>query len=343
MKNNFVIDNYIQGGNVFMKAVVFEKGQLLVKDVPTPKLKSGEVLVAIKVAGLNRRDLYTPGRLGNNSEALILGSDAAGVVEEIGEGVTNWKIGDEVIINPSLRWYEQADFPPEDFEILSLPDNGTFAEKIAISAEQLEKKPSHLTIEEAAVIGISPLTGYRALFTKGQIQAGQTVFIPGAGSGVATFLIQMAKNVGARVIVSSRSEEKRQAALKIGANLAIDTNSDWSKELENETIDLVIESVGRATFNRSLAVLKKGGKIVVFGATTEDVVDFDLRQFFYGQYTLLGTTLGSREEFRACIQHLEEYDTHPILDRSFSIDEAQNALDYLKENRQFGKIILTIS
>lgn len=326
-----------------MKAVVFEKGQLLVKDVPTPKLKSGEVLVAIKAAGLNRRDLYTPGRLGNNSEALILGSDAVGVVEEIGEGVTNWKIGDDVIINPSLRWYEQSDFPPEDFEILSLPDNGTFAEKIAISAEQLEKKPSHLTIEEAAVIGISPLTGYRALFTKGQIRAGQTVFIPGAGSGVATFLIQMAKNVGARVIVSSRSEEKRQAALEIDADLAIDTNSDWSKELENETIDLVIESVGRATFNRSLAVLKKGGKIVVFGATTEDVVDFDLRQFFYGQYTLLGTTLGSREEFRACIQHLEKYDTHPILDRSFSIDEAQNALDYLKENRQFGKIILTIS
>ncbi len=325
-----------------MKAVVFEKGQLLVKDVPTPKPKEGEVLVAIKAAGLNRRDLYTPGRLGNDREALILGSDATGVVEELGEGVSNWKIGDEVIINPSLRWYEQSDIPPEDFEILSLPDNGTFAEKIAISAEQLEPKPAFLSVEEAAVIGISPLTGYRALFTKGQIKAGQTVFIPGAGSGVATFLIQMAKNVGARVIVTSRSEEKRQAALKIGADRAIDTNSDWTKELEDETIDLVIESVGRATFNRSLAVLKKGGKIVVFGATTEDVVDFDLRQFFYGQYTLLGSTLGSREEFRACIEHMEKYNTHPVLDRSFKLDDAQAALDYLKENHQFGKIIFTI-
>lgn len=325
-----------------MKAVVFEKGQLLVKDVPTPKPKEGEVLVAIKAAGLNRRDLYTPGRLGNDREALILGSDATGVVEELGEGVSNWKIGDEVIINPSLRWYEQSDIPPEDFEILSLPDNGTFAEKIAISAEQLEPKPAFLSVEEAAVIGISPLTGYRALFTKGKIKAGQTVFIPGAGSGVATFLIQMAKNVGARVIVTSRSEEKRQAALKIGADRAIDTNSDWTKELEDETIDLVIESVGRATFNRSLAVLKKGGKIVVFGATTEDVVDFDLRQFFYGQYTLLGSTLGSREEFRACIEHMEKYNTHPVLDRSFKLDDAQAALDYLKENHQFGKIIFAI-
>lgn len=284
-----------------MKAVVFEKGQLLVKDMPAPAPKSGEVLVAIKAAGLNRRDLYTAGRLGNDREALILGSDAVGVVEEVGNGVTNWKVGDEVIINPSLRWYETSDFPPEDFEILSLPDNGTFAEKIAISAEQLEPKPAYLSLEEASVIGISPLTGYRALFTKGQIQAGQTVFIPGAGSGVATFLIQIAKNIGARVIVTSRSEEKRQAALKIGADLAIDTNSDWSKELEEETIDLVIDSVGRATFNRSLAVLKKGGKIVVFGATTEDTVELNLRQFFYAQYTLLGTTMGSREEFRACI------------------------------------------
>lgn len=326
-----------------MKAVVFEKGQLLVKDRPAPAPKSGEVLVAIKAAGLNRRDLYTAGRLGNDREALILGSDAVGVVEEVGNGVTNWKVGDEVIINPSLRWYENSDFPPEDFEILSLPDNGTFAEKIAISAEQLEPKPAYLSLEEASVIGISPLTGYRALFTKGQIQAGQTVFIPGAGSGVATFLIQIAKNIGARVIVTSRSEEKRQAALKIGADLAIDTNSDWSKELEEETIDLVIDSVGRATFNRSLAVLKKGGKIVVFGATTEDTVELNLRQFFYAQYTLLGTTMGSREEFRACIEHLEKFNTHPIIDRVFPIEEAQKALDYLKENHQFGKIVLAIS
>lgn len=326
-----------------MKAVVFEKGHLLVKEMPTPTPQQGEVLVAIQAAGLNRRDLYTPGRLGNESEALILGSDATGIIEAVGEGVTQWKVGDEVIINPSLRWYAQSDVPPADFEILSLPDNGTFAEKIAISTEQVEPKPAHLTFKEAATIGIAPITGYRALFTKGQIQAGQTVFIPGAGGGVVTFLIQMAKNVGARVIVTSRKEEKRQAALQLGADRAIDTNSDWVKELEDETIDLVIESVGRATFNKSLDVLKKGGKIVVFGATTEDVIDFDLRKFFYGQYTLYGTTLGSREEFRAYLKHLTQYQTHPVIDRTFTLDDAAEALDYLKENKQFGKIVLTIN
>src|SRR5690606_21774951 len=112
--------------------------------------------------------------------------------------------------------------------------------------------------------------------TKGQLQEGDTVFIPGAGSGVATFLISFAKNIGARVIVTSRSEEKRNKALELGADLAIDTNSDWKQELAGETIDLIIDSVGRATFNRSLDIVKKGGRIVVFGATTEDTVDFDL-------------------------------------------------------------------
>ncbi|KOO52417.1 zinc-binding dehydrogenase [Viridibacillus arvi] len=325
-----------------MRAFVFEKGSFKVTELPKPEAGTLEAVVAIKAAGLNRRDLYTPGRLGNDSESLILGSDAAGVIEAIGEGVTDWQVGDEVIINPSLRWYENSDVPPADFDILSFPDNGTFAEKIAISVEQLERKPAHLSFEEASVIGISPLTGYRALFTKGQIEAGQTIFIPGAGSGVATFLIQMAKNVGARVIVSSRSEEKRNAALEIGADVAIDTHADWVELLKEEQIDVVIESVGRATFNRSLDVLKKGGKIVLFGATTEEVVDFDLRKFFYGQYTLYGTTMGSREEFRACLEHLAEFNTHPVMDRTFSLDEAEQALEYLKENHQFGKITITI-
>ena len=139
-----------------MKAVVFEKGQLLVKDVPTPKLKSGEVLVAIKAAGLNRRDLYTPGRLGNNSEALILGSDAVGVVEEIGEGVTNWKIGDDVIINPSLRWYEQSDFPPEDFEILSLPDNGTFQRRLPFQQNNSKKNLRILQLKKQRLLVFHP-------------------------------------------------------------------------------------------------------------------------------------------------------------------------------------------
>lgn len=326
-----------------MKAFIHEAGELKVGNMEEPIAKNEEVIVSLKVAGLNRRDLYIPARRGNASEALILGSDGAGIVESIGENVKNVKVGDEVIINPSLRWFENSDAPPKEFDLLGMPDHGTFAEKIVISEEQLEKKPAHLTWEEAGVLALSALTGYRALFTQGGLKKGDTVFIPGAGGGVANYLISFAKNIGARVIVTSRSEEKRKRAIELGADRAIDTNGDWKKELKDETIDLVIESVGKATFNRSLSVLKKGGRIVVFGATTEDVVDFDLRSFFYGQYQLFGSTMGSREELREMLAHIETYAMRPVIDRVFQLDEAQQAFDYIAESKQFGKVALRIS
>ncbi|MCZ2258016.1 zinc-binding dehydrogenase [Sporosarcina sp. G11-34] len=326
-----------------MKAFVHEFGTLKVSRVDNPVALAGEVVVAIRTAGINRRDLYIPARRGDAAEALVIGSDGAGIVESIGEGVTQFSVGDEVIINPALRWFENSVAPPEAFDILGMPDNGTFAEKIVISAEQLEKKPEFLSWEEAAVLSLSALTGYRALFTKGNLKETDTVFIPGAGSGVATYLISFAKNIGARVIVTSRSEEKRKQALKLGADVALDTAGDWKKELEGETIDLVIESVGRATFNRSLEVLKKGGRIVVFGATTEDTVDLNLRNFFYNQHQLIGSTMGSREELREMIAHIEKYETNPIVDKTFNLDDAVEAFEYVETSQQFGKVALRIS
>lgn len=326
-----------------MKAFVIEAGELVVKDMPQPKPGKGEAVVALKTAGLNRRDLNLKRRHGNQPDPLIIGSDGAGVVEAVGDGVMNVAVGDEVIINPSLRWFEESAAPPAEFDILGLPDNGTFAEKIAISAEQLEQKPAHLTWEEAGGLALAALTGYRAMFTQGGLQKGQTVFIPGAGSGVATYLIQFAKNIGARVIVSSRSEEKRKHALDTGADRAIANDSDWTEVLADEQIDLVIDSVGRATFNRSLEILKKGGRIVIFGATTEDNVDFDLRSFFYGQYQLLGTTMGSREELREMIKHVNKYGMHPVVDRTFPLEQAQEAFNHLAKGAQFGKVILVMN
>lgn len=326
-----------------MKAVYVEQQQVCVGELEVPKIGAKDVLVRIKAAGLNRRDLYTPKRLTKDAAPLILGSDAAGIIEAVGDEVTRVQAGDAVIVNPSLRWYEESAVPPDDFEILSLPDNGTFAEFLAISEEQVEIKPAQLSFVEAATIGIAPLTGYRAVVTKGQVKAGDTVFIPGAGSGVATFMIPLAKSLGARVIVSSRSAEKRQAALELGADMALANDADWPQELADETIDVVIESVGRATFNRSLAVLKRGGTLVVFGATTEDMVDFDLRTFFYAQQTLKGSTLGSRDEFRAMLQWIEAQNMHPVIDRTYSLDEAAAALKYLEINEQFGKLVFEVN
>lgn len=326
-----------------MKAFVLEQGELKIKEMPDPIAKQGEVVVSIKVAGLNRRDLYIKNRWGKKADSLILGSDGAGIVEAIGEGVKNISVGDEVIINPALKWEKNSDAPPADFEILGMPDHGTIAEKVVISAEQVEKKPDFLSWDEAGVLALAALTGYRSLVTKGKIEKGQTVFIPGAGSGVATYIILFAKALGARVIVTSRSESKRDEALKIGADRAIDTNGDWEKELVNETIDLVIDSVGKATFNRSLQVLKQGGKIVVFGATTEDIVDLNLRDFFYGQYQLLGSTMGSKEELQALISLIKKHEIRPIVGHTFTLDDVQEAFNFLDENKQFGKIAINIS
>ncbi|MBM7598779.1 zinc-binding alcohol dehydrogenase/oxidoreductase [Virgibacillus halotolerans] len=325
-----------------LKAFVHEYGEMKLKEMKEPIAGEGEVVVSLHAAGLNRRDLGLPNRRGSEADALILGSDGAGTIDSVGVGVNGVTVGDEVIINPALRWQDNSDAPPQGFDILGMPDNGTFAEKIVLSAEQVEPKPAHLSWDEAGVLALSALTGFRALFTKGEIKADETVFIPGAGSGVATYLISFAKNIGAKVIVTSRSEDKRKQAKELGADIVLDTASDWPKELVNETIDLVIDSVGRATFNRSLEVLKKGGRIVVFGATTEDNVELNLRAFFYGQYRLIGTTMGSRQELRAMLEHVENYNMHPVVDSIFSLDNAQGAFDYLREANQFGKVALRI-
>lgn len=326
-----------------MKAFVLEYGEHKVTEIKNPVASTGEVVVAIKAAGLNRRDTYIKARRGEDKEAVVIGSDGAGIVEETGESVTRFKVGDEVIINPSLNWFELTDAPPIEFDILGHPTHGTFAEKIVISEKQLEKKPAHLSWEEAGVLALGALTGYRAIVTKGQVKQDDTVFIPGAGSGVATYLIQFAKNLGAKVIVTSRSAGKQEKAKKLGADIVLDTNSDWKKQLEGETIDLVVDSVGGETFKRSLQILKKGGRMVTFGSTTEDHIQFNLREFFYGQYKLFGSTMGSRVELKELLQHIEEYNMQPVVDRVFSLSEAEEAMNYLQNGHQFGKVAIHIN
>ncbi|WP_077622210.1 zinc-binding dehydrogenase [Sediminibacillus massiliensis] len=325
-----------------MKAFVHVGKEVRYSDIDEPLAGKGQVKIKLKCAGLNHRDLNIPNRRGDNPEPLVLGSDGAGIITEVGKGVSKFTVGDEVLLNPGLGWKENSDAPPEGFEILGMPDHGTFAEYIVTDSDHIERKPGHLTWEEAGVLALPALTGFRALFTKGEIQKGETVFVPGAGSGVATFLILFAKAAGARVIVSSRSESKRNKALEIGADVAIDTNSDWVESLKAEQIDLVIESIGRATFNRSLGVLRKGGKIVTFGATTEDEITIDIRKFFYGQYKLFGSTMGSREELRQMLNFITEHQIRPVLAESFDLAQALDAFDYLKEAKQFGNIALRI-
>lgn len=289
---------------------------------------------------MNHRDLFIPFRHGEDEPAVILGSDGAGVVEEVGEEVTNVNVGDEVMIIPSLGWEKNSPAPPKGFEIVGFPYHGTFAETIVIPAVNAVSKPPALTWEEAGVLPLAALTGYRALFTRGNIQAGQHLLLPGIGSGVATFILQMAKAAGAKVTVTSRSENKREQALKLGADAAIDSNDDWDEQMNGEKADIVIDSVGQATFDKSLHQLKLGGTIVVFGASAGDEIKLDLRSFFYGQYNFLGSTMGSNEEFYDMLAFIEKHKINPVVDKVFPLREALAALHHLDSAEQFGKIAL---
>jgi zinc-binding alcohol dehydrogenase/oxidoreductase len=302
----------------------------------------GEVRVRLKTAGLNHRDLFTLDRHKPSDPPLIIGSDGAGIIDAVGEGVQNIQVGDEVVINPGLGWKEKSDAPPKGFEILGLPDHGTFAEYIVVPADNVEPKPQYLTWEEAGVLSLAALTAYRALFTRGRLKAGQKVLIPGIGSGVATFLLQFAKAVEATVYVTSRSEEKGKRALELGADKAIDSNKDWNELLGGEKVDLVIESVGAATFNKSLNQLRPGGTLVTFGASAGDDIQINIRNFFYGQYNLLGSTMGSAEEYKEMLQFIETHQIKPVVDRMYRLDQFKEAFNRMNEAVQFGKIGFTI-
>ncbi|MFJ8066871.1 zinc-binding dehydrogenase [Psychrobacillus sp. NPDC096426] len=304
--------------------------------------KKEEVKVRIKTAGLNHRDLLNLHRRKEDSEPVVIGSDAAGIIVAIGEGVENVKVGDEVIINPSLKWSIKSDAPPSEFEILGVPSHGTFAEFINVPFQNVELKPKHLSWEEAGVLPLAALTAYRALFTRGKVKPEQTILIPGIGSGVATFVLLMAKAIGARVIVSSRSEEKMNRALDLGADLAINSKSDWKEELKNEKIDLIIDSVGPATWDKVMDVIQDGGTVVCFGATTGEDIHINLKSLYFGQYNILGTTMGSREEFKEMLQLVEKYQLRPVIDEVFLHSDTLYAFKRMSEGEQFGKIALQI-
>lgn len=309
-----------------------------IQDLTIPELGPNEVRIQLKTAGINHRDLFIPNRHNPEEGVLVLGSDGAGIIDAIGEGVSNVKVGDEVVINPSLGWEKNTPAPPEGFEILGYPFDGTFAEFVTIPAENAFPKPVHLTWEEAGVFSLASLTAYRALFTRGQVKEGMNVFIPGIGSGVAMQLLQFAKCAGANVYVTSRSEEKRQKALQLGAVRAFDSEEDWEVALDGLKMDLVIECVGAATFNKSLAQLKKGGTIVTFGASAGDVVQLDLRSFFYGQFNMLGSTMGSTEEYKEMLEFMSTHKIKPVMDRMYTLDEYTEAFDRIEKAEQIGKI-----
>ncbi|XLP24503.1 zinc-binding dehydrogenase [Bacillus toyonensis] len=300
---------------------------------------AGEVKVKLKAAGLNHRDLFIINNRKEMDIPLVIGSDGSGIVTEIGEGVSNISLHTEVIINPSIGWDSIANVP-ELPEVLGGPKDGTFAEYVIVPAENVVEKPSYLTWEESGVLSLSALTAYRALFTKGRLKCGEHVLIPGIGGGVATFAMLFAKAIGAKVSVTSRLENKRELAEEYGADISFNSAENWEESLQGEKVDLIIDSIGPATFLKYFDVLKPNGRIVNFGASSGDKIELPLRALFYNQIDIMGTSMGSREEFNEMIKFIEKHKIKPIIDKVYPLEEAIRALRRMEQGEQFGNIVL---
>ncbi|MEO6520742.1 MAG: zinc-binding dehydrogenase [Mucilaginibacter sp.] len=332
-----------------MKAIVLESAEnpIVYKEVDKPVLQAGEVLVQLKAAALNRRDYWiTVGKYGGIKYPTILGSDGAGIVSEVGEGVDANLIGKEVVINPSHDYGDDPSFQGKDFKILGLPDDGTFAEYVKVKAEYLYPKPTHLSWEQASAIPLAGLTAYRALFTKGQLKAGDKVLIVGAGSGTGSFAIQWAVAAGATVYVTSGSAEKIELAKQLGAvGGANYKDEDWDNQLKELAggFDVVVDSALGDGFARIPDLCKPGAHIVTFGGTAGDFPAFNARKFFYKQLVLSGSMMGTVDEFKAMMDLVDQHRIVPVVDEVFPLDQAAAAIGKMEKSNQFGKIVLKIS
>ena len=319
------------------------------EDVDDPEPDQGEIVVKLRNAALNRRDVFAAQGMypGVTPDILpgIPGSDGSGEVAARGEGAEGPDEGTEVVVNPALYWGDNPRIPGKDYRILGLPDDGTYAQYIKVPADHVFPKPSHLSHEEAAAIPLAALTAYRALFTRGQLQEGETVFVPGIGGGVATFLVQMASAVGATVFVSSGSDEKIEQAKKFGAEGGVNYNSeDWSKELKELAggVDLSVDSIGGDAFSAQIQLAKPGGRIVVFGSTAGPASNVMTIMIALKHLDVLGTAMGNPDEFGAMLDFYEEHQLRPVVNETFSLEEATAAQNYMEEGEGIGKIVLEI-
>jgi zinc-binding alcohol dehydrogenase/oxidoreductase len=308
------------------------------EDAPDPVAGPGEVLIGLRAASLNHLDIWLRRGLPSAPKPRILGADGAGVVAALGDGVDRFREGDEVVINPGLD---------EGARIVGEHMDGTHAELIALPAEYVYPLPDGLTFEQAAAFPLVFETAYRMLVTRGGLQEGEWVFVWGIGSGVATAAMQVAKALGARVIVTSSSDEKLAGARKLGADATVNhAEADVAAAVREATdghgADIVVEHVGEATWKTSLQVAASGGRIAVCGATSGPNPPANLHRIWWKQLTVLGSTMGTQADFQAVYELVASGRAEPVVDRAFPLAEAAAAHEHLEAGRQLGKVVLTI-
>jgi len=341
-----------------MKAVRFHEfggpQVLRYEDVPVPKPGPGEVLVALRAASINHLDLFTrAGGIPKTPLPHIGGADGAGVVAANGPGATKFAEGSRVFFDPGLsdgtceNCVRGEHSLCDRWEILGEHRDGTFAQAVVIPEVNLRPIPDRLSFEEAAAFPLVFQTAWRMVVSKARVRPGETVLILGIGGGVAIAALQIAKHAGARVFVTSSSDHKLERARGLGADVAINhTRVDFSKEVwtitEKRGVDVVIESVGAATWAASVRALAKGGRLVTCGATSGPKPDEDIRRIFQKQITIYGSTMGTRHDWEQLNEELKAGALKPVIDRTYPLADAAAAQERMEAAEQFGKLVLTI-
>ena len=321
-----------------MKALVLvgKDQELAFQDVEMPVLTEGSVLVKLKAAALNHRDVWIQkGQYAGIKYPSILGSDGAGTTED----------GQLVIIIPSLNWGDDPRFQGKSFEILGLPTNGTFAEYIKMPKENIVAKPEHLTFEQAAALPLAGLTAYRALFVRCQAQAGEKVLISGIGGGVALFALQFALAAGCEVWVTSSSEEKIAQAVNMGAKGGFNYRTEgWAKSAVAEMggFDCVIDGAVGAGFAELVKTCRPGGRICFYGGTAGAMTGVSPQVIFYKQLTIMGSTMGSSQQFKDMVAFVDKHQIVPVVDETYTLSNGNEAMKKMADGKQFGKLVLTM-
>ncbi|HEY1108317.1 MAG TPA: zinc-binding dehydrogenase [Opitutaceae bacterium] len=319
--------------------------QVQVVDLPDPQPGPGEVVVAVRAAALNHRDVWIKtGAYAGLKWPCIPGSDGAGEVIGVGEGVdASWK-GREVIVNAAFDWGSDPKAQGATFSILGLPRDGTLATRLVVPAVQLAPKPAHLSWEEAAALPLAGLTAYRALFTRAKLEKGERVLISGIGGGVALFALQYAVAAGAEVWVTSSSPEKIARAVKLGAKGGFDyTKPEWVAEAAKTPgqFHVVLDGAGGEGFGRLVDATASGGRVVFYGATRGEAA-LPLRKVFWRQINLLGTTMGSPSDWTAMTAFVAQHAIKPIVSEVFPLERAAEAFARMERSEQFGKLVVTL-
>lgn len=316
---------------------------------------SGDVRIRLTAAALNHLDLFVvegvPGV--KIVPPWVLGGDGAGVVESVGAGVTTVRTGDRVLINPGVSCraceYCLAGEHPlcVKYGLLGEHFPGTFAEYVVVPEWNVRRIPPGIPDETAAAFTLATITAWRMLVTRAKVQAGEQVLIQGIGGGVALAALQIAKQRGARVWVTSGSEEKLARAAALGADETLDSRTvDVAREIRARTgkrgVDVVVDSVGVATWAQSLGALGKRGRLVSCGATSGPMVETDMRRMFWNQWTLMGSTMGNDAEFDAIVAELAAGRLLPPVDAVLPLSDGRRAFERMAGRSQFGKIVLSI-